>query len=629
MAARTTASAGDWNTSGTWTGGVKPGNGDTATLNHAVTVSGNEICGTSPGAGAGTPAIRCNASLTIQNGGTMTCRGDVELNNVPLNLDAGSTWEFDAHLAGTPATALYVIRMVNANDPLAIITITGTSGNHAIMRSNAGGGNGRITNNGNDRSGLVQATYCDFTRIGDGSNAAMDPIDFSSDTFSLANCTLTACGAIGGGVFSVGFGSSANFVLSHVRFTSSPGDCVGMPFGTPSGSPTRNITFCDFDGLVQMNRWNGFTVDDNIFRDLFDAASGPATSFKRNIIAMVNTQGPMPCIAATVQDNYVVFTNATVNPHYLDVSDAFGVTRVTGNVFDTPNGTDGSGDSIAFNAFSALTTVTVDHNLVLHISDTDAGTMISCLGNANVVVDADHNTYHGGQGLYVGETYNGHTDMLNHARSNLSYSQASNLAYIAKGDSGSTVQDVIHSANAHHNGVWHPINTTGYGAFLTFSSGTPGANDVSGDPQFVDINRNMKTWDTSIGGPGTVAHALDQIGTGAQTPLALLTWVKAGFAPQNAAFHAAHDNVAPSNGWMGAVEGTSGAPTTDQIMAAMASEFFGASIGRALAFRVRDAKRHYPHLAFVDVQSEGLGWMAFFPSLLSYDYEPVSSGEMP
>ena len=35
----------------------------------------------------------------------------------------------------------------------------------------------------------------------------------------------------------------------------------------------------------------------------------------------------------------------------------------------------------------------------------------------------------------------------------------------------------------------------------------------------------------------------------------LVTWVKAGYAPQNASVKAASDSVAPSNGWMGAVEG--------------------------------------------------------------------------
>lgn len=39
----------------------------------------------------------------------------------------------------------------------------------------------------------------------------------------------------------------------------------------------------------------------------------------------------------------------------------------------------------------------------------------------------------------------------------------------------------------------------------------------------------------------------------------LLTWVKAGFAPRNSAYQAATDAVSPSNGWIGAVEGTAGA----------------------------------------------------------------------
>ncbi|HVG80412.1 MAG TPA: hypothetical protein VNF03_19860 [Patescibacteria group bacterium] len=53
-----------------------PGNGDTAVLNHAVTVDDTRIVGTSPAAGPGTDAIRCNAALTITATGNLTVRGD-------------------------------------------------------------------------------------------------------------------------------------------------------------------------------------------------------------------------------------------------------------------------------------------------------------------------------------------------------------------------------------------------------------------------------------------------------------------------------------------------------------------------------------------------------------------------
>ena len=53
-----------------------PRHGDTAVLNHAVTVDDTRIVGTSPAAGPGTDAIRCNAALTITATGNLTVRGD-------------------------------------------------------------------------------------------------------------------------------------------------------------------------------------------------------------------------------------------------------------------------------------------------------------------------------------------------------------------------------------------------------------------------------------------------------------------------------------------------------------------------------------------------------------------------
>src|SRR5258706_1124210 len=112
MAAITTAAAGNWSVTGTWTGGVVPGNGDTITLNHAVTCNDNRTIGVSPIAGAATAAIVANSNLTIATGARLTCRGDVKLNaaNVQVVLSSGAAFRFDASQAGTPSTALYVFQ---------------------------------------------------------------------------------------------------------------------------------------------------------------------------------------------------------------------------------------------------------------------------------------------------------------------------------------------------------------------------------------------------------------------------------------------------------------------------------------------------------------------------------------
>lgn len=522
-------------------------------MNHAVTVDDTRIVGVSPVAAVGTDAIRCNAALTIASTGNLTVRGDIGLNNKALNVAGGGVLEFDAHLAGTPSTARYRCYMTNATDPLAILTVTGSSGSHATIRSNAGGANGRFTNNGNDHSGLVDATYCDFLRIGDAANPAFTPIVGSGDSFLFAHCTLDACGSIGS-ASSGGVNGGGSVSLDHVRMTNSVADSVQLPVDTKT-SGLRVLTYCDFDQGIHLGHIGGWTIEYNIIR-FYDYSTSDAiwASFYRNIIAAANLVNDLGC-AGVAQDIYWVRVGAQNNPHCFGAEQL--TSRITGCVFEAPDGTDGAGDCITFgNGFASPNTVTIDHNLVLDDgADNDTGTMLSCLGNANVSVVAHHNTYHGGQGCYFGETYTGYAGM-GQVRNNLSWARNAGVAYIIHGDTG-VIPNVVQGAQAHHNGVFHPHATNGYDPQLTFTPATQGSSDVNADPQFVDVNRGIKTWDTSLGGPGTVAHALSSIGTevAGYTIDALLTYVKAGFVPRNTTFHGASDNVSPSNGWIGAVQG--------------------------------------------------------------------------
>lgn len=205
MAAITSTASGAWSSTGTWTGGTIPGNGDTVTIQsgHAVTVSDARTVGHSPGAADVTAAILINSTgtLSINAGGTLTVRGDIKLNNTTLTLNCSGgvpTLEFDASAAGTPSTARYVCQIgTNATDPNAKVLVTNGGANRAIIRSNSGGANGRFTGNGTDQTGQVDIDYCDFLRIGDASNLAFDFILGSAQIFSIQHAVLDACGQIG------------------------------------------------------------------------------------------------------------------------------------------------------------------------------------------------------------------------------------------------------------------------------------------------------------------------------------------------------------------------------------------------------------------------------------------------
>jgi hypothetical protein len=77
----TSAASGPWSSTSTWTGGVIPGNGDQADVNgHAVTVSDARTIGRSGVAGTIDVRVMGGGTLTVQNGGTLRCRGDLSVN---------------------------------------------------------------------------------------------------------------------------------------------------------------------------------------------------------------------------------------------------------------------------------------------------------------------------------------------------------------------------------------------------------------------------------------------------------------------------------------------------------------------------------------------------------------------
>jgi hypothetical protein len=75
MAAITTAQAGNWSDTATWTGGVVPGDGDTVTINHDVTIDDSAAATIVIGTGSGT-------ALTIASGKTLQYLSTATVNHV-------------------------------------------------------------------------------------------------------------------------------------------------------------------------------------------------------------------------------------------------------------------------------------------------------------------------------------------------------------------------------------------------------------------------------------------------------------------------------------------------------------------------------------------------------------------
>jgi hypothetical protein len=94
MASRVTTQSGLWSAPSTWGGQAPPGDGDTATVNHAVTLDGVVTLGTSV---SGNVALTIRADLTIADGAMLVLHGSVlqGLGTTTTGLGAGLI-RFDA-----------------------------------------------------------------------------------------------------------------------------------------------------------------------------------------------------------------------------------------------------------------------------------------------------------------------------------------------------------------------------------------------------------------------------------------------------------------------------------------------------------------------------------------------------
>lgn len=91
-AAITSAQSGNWSATATWTGGVKPGAGDTAVIatGHTVTVDENTTVGSNEAAvGHG---ITVNGTLNHAPGSILTLRGYDTTSNLAMMVNEGGTW---------------------------------------------------------------------------------------------------------------------------------------------------------------------------------------------------------------------------------------------------------------------------------------------------------------------------------------------------------------------------------------------------------------------------------------------------------------------------------------------------------------------------------------------------------
>lgn len=586
MTAYTSAATGNWSTPTNWSPAGLPGNGDTVTIGHNITVDTTTIIGTSPAEGNIVVTVNSGGgALTVASGISFTVRGAIALNNAPMTMSAGSTLEFDASLASSPSAQNYELRIgTGHNQTSARLNINGTSGSRVTIRSNSGGGNGWI-NDGTGpwlQGGLITGSYVDFLRIGDSSNDSIRQSPTSSATFYLTDATFTDCGRIGG---TYNMGATCSFTLQRINMTNTQHSTDSLRLENAGGytSGTRLIDDCVFDKEVHFYTGAGFTVTNNFFGDTVDSTAGDWVSCTGNLF---QSNDNLACGGIT--SSYFLYTAATDNPHYLQPNTTTN-SSYSYNVFEAPNTTNpiDAGDCLLLPSVGSTTTYTMEYNVVVPAANgVTSGCLFSGLGNGNWRLNCNHNTWYltandptsNNPALgTAGETHNTAAGQITSFKSNIAASSASRNAYLLRNVNGAPNNDVVTAANADYNLAYNMLaGSEGKGYNLPVT-GSPGANDLAVDPQFVDPTRNAAKWDLSLGGAGTAANAVTELKRRHKTGYnsnytinSLWTYVRAGFAPTNALL----DNAAHDGTDIGAIEGAF-SNTTIQLPAPTTITFQG------------------------------------------------------
>ncbi len=548
MTAYSSFAAGTWQTTTNWTPNGTPGAGDTVSITHAITSASSVIIGNSPVAGTVVLTIASPGSLTFSGASSkLTIRGDALLNNAPLTMGAGTILEID----GSASAVQYKLNISSAhNQASARLNLNGTSGSRVTVQSNAGGPNGIIGDGTGPwlGGGMVTATFFDYVRIGDATHPILSSFN-SATTFSMTDGSFTSCGK-----YMSTYNISADAVVTFQRcvFKSTVATETMRFMGagpTNWTSGVRLIDECLFDKFVEFYTADHATITNNQFYAGFGTTDAAWLTFDKNFV--YKTSLTEIILAASTSNSYFYVDNPSgVNPHFVQSGNYLRNFTHTGDVFQF-NGTDGQGDcflSPTANPASAVN-ITINNCLFLKSSGStdNSGTPVTFFGaQPNVSITFEKNTYFiGTQGFAASETGAGTANSFIF-RSNIGYDDVSARGYKCQATGVNGTTDLVTAANANYNCGYQYLagtNLKGYNK-LTFSSGSPGANDINANPNFTDATVNLEKWDLSLGGPGTLTNALTQLKkrndpaggyNSNYNYTALIAYIRAGMAPTNQA----------------------------------------------------------------------------------------------
>lgn len=546
-------SAGDGNVNSiaTWTDGVDyprlPADTVTVAAGHEITVPSGFTWGVG--------AIALNAGLNtttnrtkIKINGTLNMGGDLALATITsIEMGAGSIIDLKGFNVTQSATDVKTI-------------LAGNSGSHVTVRSTGGRGAWFPTS-----QNLTTATWdyvdCDglaASNLGRAHGAAAPTNHYDHCTFNDMSdwyIDRTNVSANAGIVF-----TNNDVRNAHSANAIQAGIVLG---GQALGSGTRVFTGNTFNGgsLLGSLLFSGvvsLTFEDNIIVRHFINVTGNNVTLNRNM--MYNITGEDTCFFASGS----LIPAITGDYFYHEGGNhVFGSSNTTvsaiGNVFEVPQVITYAGMNW-FLYSTASVAITLQNNIWL-----GAGTPLSITGASAPTIDISGNTGYVNNFQTISPNFGDFGIFETEQVSALSgtFNYYNNLVVVPNTHPGGgaavtnphiSLRNAVGSqvTSANFNGKAGYDNAGAYDAAVVVGywenrgggqiAGL-GVNDVAADPLFVDKSRALATWDTSLGGAGTAAHAIAEMlklnGYGGAFNssyglAALLTYVKAGFQPSGA-----------------------------------------------------------------------------------------------
>lgn len=332
------AGAGNWSDPSKWSScnSSVPGNGDTATITHAIAVDVNTVIGNSPAAGNVVLTLsNTTGTLTINAGVSLTIRGDFYQSG-PFTMAAGSILEFDSSLSSSPSTTSYEWRYAITGS-VTTITINGTTGSRCTIRSNAGGKNAFVNCTTLNFKGWTE-TNCDWYRFGGNGTYSIMYRAYGASPVKYFSITGSTYDSFDKEMYmAANDATCANTNIDFDKIWIKNSAVSPILYLSTAASPTghRKLTNSSIDKQVLFGTaasMIGWTLDGSIFYNinggLAGTGSGGATCSNCTFVDLVGTTGPF----GFDQNSTNTFTNSLVLSHNTSTTHQEGIFNTKGNL---------------------------------------------------------------------------------------------------------------------------------------------------------------------------------------------------------------------------------------------------------------------------------------------------------